>query len=321
MVARNTIVRLIIAGLAAVAPTTALGQAPAFVRYWGGFGTGDGQFNEPTAVAVDASGYVYVVDSDNYRVQKFTAGGVYVTQWGSFGTGNGQFQGPSGIAVDGSGDVYVSDPGDPNNNPTNRIQKFTSTGDYLTQWGSTGSANGQFNEPLGIAVDGSGNVYVADYQNRRVQKFNSVGGYLAQWNTGASHKPSDVAVGPNGDFYTTDRDNNGVQHFTSTGSPLAPLGTPGQDFYVPIGVTVDALNFVYVVDTGNRRIAVYRGGAGELLLRWGGPSQFNLPFALAIGPNGEIYVADWGGNYVQQFAPIPTAARPATWGAVKAVYR
>jgi hypothetical protein len=68
---------------------------------------------------VDTSGYIYVADSYNNRIQKFSASGEYITQWGSFGTGNGQFKIPYGIAVDASGNVYVAD------TVNNRIQKFS----------------------------------------------------------------------------------------------------------------------------------------------------------------------------------------------------
>ena len=71
------------------------------------------------------------------------------------GTGNGQFSNPIGVAVDSSGNVYVTDA---NNN---RVQKFTSTGNYITQWGHFGNQNGNFTSD-GVAVDSSGNVYVAD---------------------------------------------------------------------------------------------------------------------------------------------------------------
>jgi tripartite motif-containing protein 71 len=70
------------------------------------------------------------------------------------------------VAVDGSGNVYVTD--------QNRVQKFTSSGTYVTQWGAPGSGDGQFNVPRGVAVDGSGNVYVADAHNYRIQKFGSL---------------------------------------------------------------------------------------------------------------------------------------------------
>ena len=84
------------------------------------------------------------------------------------------------MAVDGSGNVYVVD------NGNHRIQKFTSSGTYLTQWGSYGSGDGQFNYPYGVAVDASGNVYVADLYNHRIQVFTSSGTYLTQWGTQGS---------------------------------------------------------------------------------------------------------------------------------------
>ena len=94
---------------------------------------------------------------------------------GVAGPGNGQFEGPDGIAVDSSGDVHVTDI------ENNQVQEFTSSGVYITQWGSYGSDNGQFSYPAGIAVDSSGNVYVVDYYNDRVQEFTSSGVYITQW--------------------------------------------------------------------------------------------------------------------------------------------
>ena len=105
-------------------------------------GTGDGQFYYPSGVAADSAGNVYVADSYNNRVQKFTSSGAFVTKWGSEGAGNGQFVSVCGIAVDGAGNVYVGD-------QTMRIQKFSSTGTYLTQWGSYGTGNGTVHVSLG----------------------------------------------------------------------------------------------------------------------------------------------------------------------------
>ncbi|PYE61986.1 NHL repeat-containing protein, partial [Aneurinibacillus soli] len=121
-----------------------------------------GEFNSPKGIAVDSSGNVYVVDTNNNRIQKFDSSGTYVTQWGSDGSGDGQFSYPQGIAVDSSGNVYVVD----SNNK--RIEKFDSSGTYITKWGSYGSGDGQFSYPQGIAVDSSGNVYVADTNNNRI---------------------------------------------------------------------------------------------------------------------------------------------------------
>jgi DNA-binding beta-propeller fold protein YncE len=131
-------------------------------------------FNGPTDVAVDESGHVYVADTYNDRIQKFTSSGQFLTAWGGDGDGDGQFSRPGGVAVDTSGNVYVVDTGN------HRIQKFTSLGDFLTAWGSEGSGNGQFDNPRGVAVDTSGNVYVADTRNHRIQKFTSSGQFLTR---------------------------------------------------------------------------------------------------------------------------------------------
>src|SRR5215831_6638944 len=100
-------------------PLGSEGQAPPYLTQWGTLGAGNGQFYGPYDVAVDAGGNVYVVDSGNERIQKFTSTGTYITKWGTEGSGDGEFFQPSGIAVDASGYVYVSDL---NNN---RIQKFS----------------------------------------------------------------------------------------------------------------------------------------------------------------------------------------------------
>ncbi len=146
-----------------------------FVTTWGSEGTGNGQFSEPGGVAVDSSGNVYVADTGNRRVQKFTSTGAFVAKWGSEGTGNGQFSNPGAVAVDGSGNVYVADSGffdyDEENPGGHRVQKFTSTGTFVTTWGTVGGGNGQFYLPRGVAVDSSGKVYVAEVANHRVQRF------------------------------------------------------------------------------------------------------------------------------------------------------
>ena len=86
------------------------------------------------------------------------------------------FNNPCGVAADGKGNIYVGDAGN------NRIQKFDSRGNFLTKWGSDGSAPGEFiASPLGMAMDGPGNLYVADYGNQRIQKFDSSGNFHLQW--------------------------------------------------------------------------------------------------------------------------------------------
>ena len=95
----------------------------------GGSGTGDGQFNRPNGVAVDSLGNVYVADSYNQRIQKFTGSGAFITKWGITG-------GPIQVAIDTSGNVYVT-------LGNYEVQKFTSAGMSLAKWGSIGTRIGE----------------------------------------------------------------------------------------------------------------------------------------------------------------------------------
>lgn len=137
-------------------------------------GSSNGQIFTPWGIAVGSAASVFVADYDLHRVQKFSSDGRFLLEWGSAGTGDGQFIGPKRVAVDGSGNVYVSE-GAPLGYTNHRVQKFSSDGRFLGQWGNTfayGVAkNGQFEFPMGMAVDGFGNLYVADSGNNRVQKF------------------------------------------------------------------------------------------------------------------------------------------------------
>src|ERR1044071_7021490 len=91
----------------AIQPPCIAAQCPPFIGKWGSAGSGNGMFNRPNGLAVDASGNVYVADSNNYRVQKFSAEGDYLGQWGSSGAGDGNLNYPLSVAVDAMGYVYV----------------------------------------------------------------------------------------------------------------------------------------------------------------------------------------------------------------------
>jgi len=256
-----------------------------YVTQWGSYGSGIGQFNGPVGLAVDSTGNnVYVVDSGNSRIEKFTSNGTYVTQWGSSGSGIGQFYEPSAVAVYGN-NIYVVDNGNA------RIQEFTSSGTYVTQWGSSGSGNGQFSffdgqfnyAPSGMAVDGSGNVYVADYNNSRIQKFNSSGTYLTQWGSSGSgngqfNGPVGLAVYGN-NIYVADTYNNLVQVFV-TQTASTDIGLRVYDGTATIKVACEPAGIL----TSKLRISKSGITYGILLVPTSDPSASKIRIQTSTGP-------------------------------------
>ena len=181
----------------------------------------EAEFNEPSGVAVDSSGNLYVVDYNNNRIRKITPTGVVSTlagsgEWGyKDATGTAaQFDGPLGIAVDSSGFLYVADWAN------HCIRKITPEGKVTTLAGSSqGYKEGtgteaQFNYPVGVAVDSSGNVYVADTNNNRIRKITPGGKVTTIAGDGTTtqfYNPADVAVDSSGNLYVVDRTNNRIR--------------------------------------------------------------------------------------------------------------
>src|SRR5258708_4700138 len=166
----------------------------------------------------------------------------------------GQLWSPDKLAFDPQGNVYVTEVGSQSAEGNSRIQKFSPTGVALAQWGMFGSGPGQFNTPVGIAIDQQGDIYVADVGNHRIQKLSSLGQPLTQWHsvgsgTGESTEIGyDLALGASGNVYVSEPHpfsdgNDHVQKFSSAGELLATWGGsgagPGQ-FNQPTGVAVDS---------------------------------------------------------------------------------
>jgi len=210
---------------------------------------------------------------------------------------------PHGITVDMSGNVFVTDSGN------HQIQKFNSSGKYLTKWGSKGNEDAEFDFPRGIAVDRAGNIFVADTHHQRVQKFDPGGKFVIKWGSRGSKVeffcPKGIAVDLSGNVFVVD--NNGIHKFDSSGNPLAKWGSGGSgDGQVnwPHSVAVDSLGNVFVADTNNNRIQKF-GPSGKLLDKWGskgdGDGQFNHPGSIAVDSSGNVFVVDTDNNRVQVF--------------------
>jgi sugar lactone lactonase YvrE len=188
--------------------------AGALLGSWGGTGSGPGQFQFATDVVVDTPGFVYVADTSNHRIQKFTAEGGYVTSWGTEGSGDGQFLFGWGVAIDPSGHVVVAD------SRAHRIQVFTPEGVFVRAWGVSGSGDGQFESPGKPAFDSAGNVVVPDGGNSRLQVYTPLGAFLCTWGSEGNgpeqlFHPTAV-VGARDVFFVMDKDNHRIVRLAST---------------------------------------------------------------------------------------------------------
>jgi len=296
------------AGLACLTQFPSTAAAQTFITAWGTYGTGAGQFLNAQGVAVGRSGDVYVADGDNERVEVFTSEGSFLRMWSVWA---------SSVAVDASDNVYVGGGG--------WIRKFTSTGTLLTEWVAVHFYN--------HAVDGLGNVYVADYMDHRIVVYTNSGVFLRQWGSlgtenGHFRTPDGVAVDAAGNVYVADKYNYRIQKFANDGTYLTQWGEWGTgdgQFTGPVRVAVGPQGYVYVVDNGNARVQVFTSD-GAFVTKWGSygtsTGQFDNPIGIAVDAGGDIYVADTNNSRVQKFSPeAPTPVQSATWGAVKSRYR
>ncbi|MCP1310834.1 fibronectin type III domain-containing protein [Paenibacillus tyrfis] len=306
--------------------TAATGMWSEWGKGSGAFGTSLGEFSNPTSVAVDRSGNVYVADRENHRVQKLTVATGVWSEWksgdGRSGSGLGEFKNPNGVAVDSSGNVYVADTGN------HRIQKLTAATGVWSEWkssgGGSGSGLGEFSGPARVSVDSSDNVYVADTGNHRIQKLTAATGVWSEWKRsgggsgsglGEFSNPSEVAIDGSGNIYVADAGNHRIQKLTiatgvwsewkrSAGGAGSGLG----EFNNPKGVAVDGSGNVYVADSNNERVQkldissnswsewIYIGGViGK------GLGEFKYPNGVAVDSSGNVYVAaDYGNHRIQK---------------------
>ena len=225
------------------------------------------ELHKVTAVAVNASGDVYVASTSQEVVDEFSPTGAYLAQFNGSKTPAKSWL-PEALAVNASGDVYVSDA------LHDVVDEFEPNGTYMTQVTGAGTPAKSF-EPYRIAVNGSGDVYVVDTKNIVVDEFEPNGTYKCQiTGTGSSEQCAGagskvpqsspyffaVAVNGSGDVYVSDAENNVVDEFSSAGAYLTQFNgseTPAGSFYpYTLGVN-DAKGYVYVGDAGTGAADVF----------------------------------------------------------------
>ena len=248
-------------------------------------------FNGPTALALDAAGNIYVADDNNNMVRKISTNGMVSTYAGSDSTGlingpaaNSALFGPTGVAVDGSGNVYIADAG-------NNIIRMVNTSDVVSTYaGSTNEAatNGpllsaSFNNPTGLAIDGSGNIFVADMLDGMIRE-----------------------ISPSTGTVTT---------LAGSGDTTASVNGTGTaaSFYFPNSLAVDASDNIYVTEyatnlirkvdpTGVVTTFAGNGAAGQADST-GTSASFNGPSGIAVDKSGNLYVADTYNNVIRKITP------------------
>jgi streptogramin lyase len=234
-------------------------------------------------------------------------------QFGSTGSGNGQFKGDYGVAIDPSGNVWVADSGT-SNIGNNRIQVFSGTGAYITQYGSygnTSTAAGYFNRPKGVAVNlnsgaSLGDVWVSDTGNNRIQMYDVSTGLWAKYvSSFALGSPQGLDVDTSGNVWVADFNNNRIQKFNgSTWTTIYGTNTPNtppNSFLFPSDVAVDPSGVVWVADTGHSTIQ--KGVLSGSIWSWTqyGSGYLSSPRGLDLDPLGNVWVTDSGNNQIAMY--------------------
>ena len=290
--------------LAGIAVNQSFGDdAHSYILEWGTFGQFDnGQFFQLGSISVDDDGNIYVTDSGNTRIQKFTSDGQFLETWGVNGIDNGEFTKPTGIATY-ENNVYVVD------SEQARIQVFDSTGKFLQSWGEFGSDHGEFFYPQGISISNDGVVYVADTKNHRIQQFTTDGEFLSSFGVfgpgdGRIKTPVDVALGENY-VYVSDPGNSKIEKYTYEGISVASFDYNFGGYSIrPNGLTVDPDGNVYVTDSYKQRI-IKIDPEGNTLKIFGGvgddKGQFTEPKDIILDERGYLFVTDFANNRIQKF--------------------
>jgi len=251
--------------LAFVPPSKETGYV--FVGAWGIRGDGPGQFDDPTGLVV-AGGEVFVADARNGRIQVFGPDGTFRRAFGETGKGVGQLGRPMNLTAHAD-ELYVPE------YFNDRIQVFGLDGTPRRVIGGPGAGPGEFDSPGGVAVGPDGHLFVADFYNHRIQELEPDGSFVRQWGT--------------------------------TGVP----GSGAGEFTYPTDVALGANGMLYVADGYADRIQAFAPD-GTFVAKWGGPFATNIhgpfrgwfavPTSVAVGPEDNLFVADFYNDRIQKFA-------------------
>ena len=321
---------------------------------WGFGYSGDGgpanqaQIYLPTDICIDSAGNIYIADYANFVIRQVTTDGNIYTYAGDNTNGysgdggvatSAQLFQPYGIAVDSSGNLYISQTGDGHirkvlsgsGGAGGKISTIAGNGTLGFSGDGSTATSAEMNNPEGLCIDSSGNIYIADWLNDRLRKITSGGtistaagnGVLSYSGDGGSaikaqlNNPSSVALDSAGNMYVADTGNNVVRQVSASGAinTFAGTGTAGYagdggaankaQLNAPTGVAVDPSGNVYIADSANARVRVVASNgnistfAGNGSQGYGGDggsatsASFYLPSAVAADKSGNVYIADY----------------------------
>ncbi len=321
------------------------------------------RFGDPTAIACDSSGNLYVADNANHTIRKISSDGTVSTLAGLAGANGSadgpgaaaRFDSPSGIAVDRNGNIFVSDTGN------HTIRKITTDGTVSTLAGFTGDSDAvdgigsaaRFNTPLGLAVDTNGIVFVADSGNHTIRRIATdgtvttfagiAGSFGATDGVGTNanfNNPVGLALDPNGNLFVADANNHTIRKITPDGSVSTFAGVAGEDgcvdgigavarFCKPAELAMDAKGNLFVADSFNHTIrkitpagavSTVSGVAGLDGASDGanGAARFFNPYGVALTPQGHLIVSDTYNETIRQvLVPFGLTVDRSTSGAVR----
>lgn len=276
-----------------------------YVMQWGTTGSDTGQFNGASGMCIDDSGYIYVCDRWNHRIQKFDRNGNFILTWGRYGTGQGEFDEPTVLAADHSGYIYVHDL------RNGRVQKFNSRGNFVLLWPRAA---------VGIAVGPSNLLYINDggvSPRESIDVCDTLGNKLRSFGTSDTTEwwlPEGVAV-DDSEFVYVSRNpgilNDIVKFDSRTDSVVLRWGSPGSgegQFSHLYTLGSGEKNKVFAPDApspySNHRVQKFTSG-GVFVTQWGsqgnGNGQFQVPFSAVVDSEGYVYISDPSLNRIQKF--------------------
>jgi len=264
----------------------------------GGRGTGKGQFDSPTGIAVDAEGNILVADTNNGRIEKFSPTGTFLSFLGTDRIGHGQLEEPNAIAIDHAGNIYVAEVGS-----NHRVQKLAPDGTFIAEW--KGPDVG-FYGPRRIAIGSDDAIYVVDQGRARIVKFSPDGQVLTVWGgkgngDGQFDDHTSVALDPRTNkVYVADPRNKRIQVFDSNGRFLTKWVIP--EWGQPAGfedLAIDSdRNRLYASSANMDAVLVFDLNGTKLgSLKPKAPDRLEGPSALALA-NRKLYVLNLHGNTV-----------------------